>query len=53
MAIIIIITIVMMIVIMMMTIIIIIIIMAISPGDFLSTVMPLLGFFAQVDGKAK
>ena len=33
--------------------IIIIIIMAISPGDFLSTVMPLLGFFAQVDGKAK
>ena len=41
----------MMIVIMMMTII--IIIMAISPGDFLSTVMPLLGFFAQVDGKAK
>ena len=51
MTIIIIITIVMMIVIMMMTII--IIIMAISPGDFLSTVMPLLGFFAQVDGKAK
>ena len=49
MAIIIIITIVMMIVI----IIINIIIMAISPGDFLSTVMPLLGFFAQVDGKAK
>ena len=48
MAIIIIITIVMMIV-----IIIINIIMAISPGDFLSTVMPLLGFFAQVDGKAK